>query len=88
MMGSRDQLARSRSTSVPKTKKVKASSLAVRETGRFCQFRNFGGQLKPEAYLPVVMNLTHWPWFLNKGLVNFLQPPFLHCALLVGAWRT
>ena len=24
---------------------------------------------------------THWPWFLKP---NCLQPPFLHCCLLVG----
>src|SRR5947208_2808766 len=27
---------------------------------------------------------THWPWFLKDGLLKFFQPPFLHCALLVG----
>jgi hypothetical protein len=35
-----------------------------------------------------VTNFTHWPWFLNEGFLKRLQPPFLHCCLLVGAWRT
>jgi len=29
------------------------------------------------GYLPVLTNLTHWPWFLNL-VPKFFQPPFLH----------
>src|SRR6266498_6064773 len=28
--------------------------------------------------------LTHWPWFLNDGDVNELQPPCLHWSFEVG----
>ena len=31
----------------------------------------------PMGYLPVLTNLTHWPWFLNL-VPKFFQPPFLH----------
>jgi hypothetical protein len=26
----------------------------------------------------------HWPWFLKEGFVKRFQPPFLHCAFVVG----
>jgi hypothetical protein len=29
--------------------------------------------------------VTHSPWLLNTGLLNRVQPPFLHCSALVGA---
>jgi hypothetical protein len=37
----------------------------------------------PMGYLPVLTNLTHWPWFVNL-VPKFFQPPFLHSSLSVG----
>src|SRR3954451_21638298 len=31
---------------------------------------------------------THWPWFLNEGLLNSFQPPFLHWLAFVGGPMT
>jgi hypothetical protein len=41
----------------------------------------------PRARSWLATKLTQSPWFLNVGLVKLRHPPFMHCAVVVGAPR-